>query len=312
MNVLGTFPLAYLRDTVANVNGSVTPRVSALDALYVKLRTVGSINSYPAGDWKVGDTTVAFAGSALNVNLKALCVGDVNGSHVPGALKQAPGLNILQQGIIAARVDEPFTYEVKSLTAAEPGAMTLFLNFDDKLFEVTEVVSDLQELKYTIENGRIALAWADTRPLNLDANQTIFSFTVRAKAQISQPQAIFTIAQGSEFADVNANPISEFDLRMADVFTPAISGEISLMNYPNPFKNNTQVVFTIPEQGHVKLVMTNLFGQQIRTLAEGNMTAGTHSVMVDPSDNNLPSGVYLCKIILTNYDQTQSKMVKML
>jgi flagellar hook assembly protein FlgD len=49
----------------------------------------------------------------------------------------------------------------------------------------------------------------------------------------------------------------------------------------------------IPADGYVSLQAYNLAGQVVGTIAEGNMSAGTHSFAWDASD--LSSGVYLIK-----------------
>ena len=80
MNVVGLWPLAFLKDTVADVtgNGSIT----GLDAEHIKRRTVGMTTSYPIGDWKFTDTTISIS-THINILLKGLCTGDVNGSNIP-------------------------------------------------------------------------------------------------------------------------------------------------------------------------------------------------------------------------------------
>jgi len=80
LNIAGMWPLAFLKDTVADVtaSGGITP----VDALQIKQRVVGMITSYPAGDWKFTDTTISVSAHAT-ILLKTLCTGDVNGSNTP-------------------------------------------------------------------------------------------------------------------------------------------------------------------------------------------------------------------------------------
>ena len=311
MNVLGDYPLAFLKDSVANVNGSFNPRVSALDALYVKLRTVGSISSYPAGDWKLTDTTVVFNGTVLPVNLKALCVGDVNASYVPDGLKQAPLLYIEQDGLETAAVGEPFNLELRSGSDAGLGAMTLYLGYDNDRFEVMAVESNLDELKYTIGNGKISIAWADTKPLAVKSSQAIFSFKIKAKQNIPLPEQIFSLRPASEFADIYASPFSNFELRMASVVTPGKTDGITLLNYPNPFRNNTTIAYSLPKEGHVKLTISNLYGQTIKTLEDKTASMGSHSVFVDPAELNIPAGIYIYKLCFEADNMAETKTNKM-
>jgi hypothetical protein len=79
-NTVGTYPLFGLRAVVADINGDGL--ITGLDALMIKDRAVGYINSYPAGDWKFTSATVVL-GMNATADLKALCTGDVNGSNIP-------------------------------------------------------------------------------------------------------------------------------------------------------------------------------------------------------------------------------------
>lgn len=67
-----------------------------------------------------------------------------------------------------------------------------------------------------------------------------------------------------------------------------------LQNYPNPFNPLTTIVFTIPSRQKIKLSVFNQTGQLIAELLNAEYEAGTHSVKFN--GNNLPSGVYLCKL----------------
>jgi hypothetical protein len=65
-------------------------------------------------------------------------------------------------------------------------------------------------------------------------------------------------------------------------------------NYPNPFNPRTTIVFEIPRETQAQLTLYNLFGQEIRILAQERFSSGSHSIQVDAS--TLPSGVYFYTI----------------
>ncbi|MFA8342361.1 MAG: T9SS type A sorting domain-containing protein [Rhodothermaceae bacterium] len=79
-----------------------------------------------------------------------------------------------------------------------------------------------------------------------------------------------------------------------------ISNEIS--NYPNPFNPTTKIEYSIKESSNVKIVVYDMLGQEIKTLVNSEKSAGTHSVNFDGS--SLPSGIYYCKIVSTNFNKT--------
>ena len=69
-------------------------------------------------------------------------------------------------------------------------------------------------------------------------------------------------------------------------------------NYPNPFNPTTVIQFELPEAAKVQLVVYNLLGQVVQTLADGNYDAGTYERNFDGT--NLSSGVYIYELRANN------------
>jgi hypothetical protein len=311
LHIIGSPLLTGLNKTVADVNGSLT--YTALDALYIKLRTVGSLTSYPAGDWKFDNPTFVVPGSGVyNQPINGLCVGDVNGSYIPAGMKDASTLAVVSDGNQSIPVNESFIYNIKSNSNSDFGAMSLFMTYDQNRFEIENVNSQLNDLKYVIEDGKIALAWSDTKSMSVKAGEPIISLSMKAKETVKESTQVFTLIPGSEFADVNANVISNFDLKMANVVTSSKPNEFSMYNFPNPFKGNTDIVYTIPVSGNVRLVLTDIYGKTISVLTEALQDAGTYTVTVNPAQLNLAPGVYLYKIEVEGETETFVKANKML
>lgn len=70
-------------------------------------------------------------------------------------------------------------------------------------------------------------------------------------------------------------------------------------NYPNPFNPMTNISFTLPEAVKAELVVFNMLGQRVRTLANEVRSAGTHMAVFDGRDDRgsqLPSGIYFYRM----------------
>jgi len=208
-------------------------------------------------------------------------------------------------------VNESFVYNIYSSRDADLGAMTLFMGYNRDRFEVADIASTFDGMKYVTGDGRIAIAWSDTKALKVSTNDLVLSLNMRVKDKISEPSRVFTINAGSEFADITARPYDNFALKMPDVLTSEGSLDITLYNYPNPFSNTTTIVYILPEQGHARLVVTDLYGKTILTLADRQEEAGLHNVTVDPAMQNLSPGIYLYKIIFGSATDTYVKVKKM-
>ncbi|HMS66092.1 MAG TPA: T9SS type A sorting domain-containing protein [Ignavibacteria bacterium] len=80
-----------------------------------------------------------------------------------------------------------------------------------------------------------------------------------------------------------------------------VSDNFSLrQNYPNPFNPNTNIEFTLPENGFVNLTVFNSLGKEVESLVNENVNSGTYNVSFNGS--NLNSGVYFYKLSYLNRD----------
>ncbi len=72
-----------------------------------------------------------------------------------------------------------------------------------------------------------------------------------------------------------------------------------LGNYPNPFKPNTTISYSIPSEANVRLTIYNIKGQKIKELANGIHTAGEYSILWDGTNESgkpIYSGIYLYRL----------------
>ena len=77
-------------------------------------------------------------------------------------------------------------------------------------------------------------------------------------------------------------------------------------NYPNPFNPTTSIEFALPHNARVDLVVFNVLGQEVATIASGLMEAGIHTLEFDASGQ--PSGVYFYRLTYPSGTETR-KMI---
>ncbi len=78
-------------------------------------------------------------------------------------------------------------------------------------------------------------------------------------------------------------------------------------NAPNPFNPSTKIYYTLSEENLVIIKIYNILGQEVKTLVNGFLSPGLHSVIWDGRDRAgqlVPSGVYLYRIETKSFTKT--------
>jgi flagellar hook assembly protein FlgD len=84
-----------------------------------------------------------------------------------------------------------------------------------------------------------------------------------------------------------------------------------MQNYPNPFNPTTQIEFSLPKESIVTIKIYNILGKEIKTLVNGEKTAGEHTITWNGMNDNgiqVASGTYLYRINTGNFSQVK-KMI---
>lgn len=93
------------------------------------------------------------------------------------------------------------------------------------------------------------------------------------------------------------NTFSKDGLSVISSITTAnvVTQELELFqNVPNPVMDNTSISFYLPEDGKVRLTISNTIGQEIMTLASSDFSKGMHTIQMDAK--TLSTGVYFYNI----------------
>jgi hypothetical protein len=65
-------------------------------------------------------------------------------------------------------------------------------------------------------------------------------------------------------------------------------------NYPNPFNPSTRIAYALPASAHVRIVLYDVLGRQVRVLVDAPQPAGAYVATLDGS--GLPSGRYFYRL----------------
>jgi hypothetical protein len=113
------------------------------------------------------------------------------------------------------------------------------------------------------------------------------------------------LADDGGAGSVNNWNVSGWETEAAVGETPA---EFNLSPaYPNPFNPETNLTFSLPEDGHVSLVVYDIRGRAVATLYDGFYNAGLHHATFGGS--HLPSGVYIAHLTSGSVEATQKLML---
>jgi hypothetical protein len=280
--------LTGLHFTAGDVNNSGT--LTSVDPLLILRRTVGLIGQFPAGDWVFETTPIIISSSDVTHNFQGLCYGDVNGSNIPG-LKYDGNVDLKEKGNISIPPDRIVLLPVRTEKAMDLGALTFNAKISSNIEKVLGIDSPGEGLQWNLSgDNTLRIAWQDTegRRVNDNDNVIVIKLLIKEAPLAAEPALI--LADGSEFADPQAVVIKPVRLFIPRLGEGPGANEYSITVLPNPFMKETQLVYTLPDEGNLQMELFDIYGRKVSQLASGYTAAGTFRTTVMGDD--LPSGVY--------------------
>lgn len=126
---------------------------------------------------------------------------------------------------------------------------------------------------------------------------TFYSFNLdqsKKKTTVKKNIKNYQLTRNPKIAKAKSNTENRFVLHIKPGNEiQGLPGEYALeSNYPNPFSGKTNIKFSTPKKGPVKIMIYDILGQKIRTLIDKTLPAARHEIPWNPS--RLASGVYIC------------------
>jgi hypothetical protein len=184
------------------------------------------------------------------------------------------------------------------------------------------LVADGAQIKRLNARGDVVQVYDDKGrdswfALNLDANGTSFWAADSATDMIYR----FHIGTGQIEQQLKAGAgNSIFGVCVKGELTAGVAQAAAIVpthfdlaqNMPNPFNPSTQINYSLPKAGSVRLVIFNLLGQEVRTLVAGERAAGLHRLNWDGTDDAgraMGSGMYIYRLTGEGFVQTRRMML---
>lgn len=293
----GEFVLGRTRGDV-NRDG----RVNSADAILALRIAAGLLQPTPT---QLADADVDGNGRVESIDASCMLLRAVGLECAPGgASSVAANLRIAPFSITAGN-EIATTVSVSGIDHLLSGDVSL--RFDANAIEVMDIQPSAELSKGVLQTnlnhaGQVQFSFATANGVQA---QAIAVIRLRAKTPITEKSLRSNFAV---FFDTQSRRWNGILTAVEETVSSDLPNEFNLkQNYPNPFhlksktagSTNTQIRYALPERAHVKLIVYDLYGRQVRLLEDTAKEAGSHLHNwngLDDSGVPVASGVYLYRL----------------
>ncbi|MDZ7723884.1 MAG: GDSL-type esterase/lipase family protein [candidate division KSB1 bacterium] len=257
-----------------------------------------------------GDDTVSFTDKSRSWYFEPECgnvgeeweiVQDDQASNGTYVTAQA-GMESLDQAPDRDTSTLSISFSVDSTDTFSVYARVYCPTFDDDSFWVRMNSAAFQMYNGLVTNG---WEWKKTGDYSLTAGQHILTIAYREDGARLDKLCISNSALAPTGMGRDAENLCNPTGVDGSLKNPA--GYQLGQNYPNPFNPTTHIEFELPEQSDVKLVLYDVTGRTVATLADGPFSADYHTVTFDAS--NLATGIYFYKLKTNDFTHVKKLML---
>lgn len=225
----------------------------------------------------------------------AIKIGDVNGS-VSSLISQNELENRSVVSFFTANqsftTDELIAIPVYAGDFANIAGWQLGLNYNDAAMTFEGLVSgalDVNENNFAeLEGGNINFSWNRENGITAAPDQVLFTINMRAKTD-GQLKDQLTLNSDMLDAEVYSDDL-EIKNAGFEVRTQESNGFVLYQNTPNPFENETEIVFELPAASFATLTVYDLTGKVLMTVSQ-EFAKGMNSVSMSKNDLKTTGGV---------------------
>ncbi|MEI6697298.1 MAG: T9SS type A sorting domain-containing protein [Bacteroidota bacterium] len=334
-HILNIQPLSSAYKVIAadvNQSGSV----SNMDILLIKSLILQITTAFPSNEaWKFVNTDFVFtnpqqpfpyesthsyssANNSNDQNFIAIKLGDVNNSWNPNTTKATTvgnlNFNLENQN---ANSGDIITIPVKVSNFNNISGYQFTMEWNPNDFEFISTNNVALTGYYGCNHadaGKITALWSTEIPagFSLSDGSVVFELKLKVINQ-SQSNASIQINAALTKSEAYNNNLDELTIT-SNAATVSLNNTSSinefqdeayylLQNSPNPFSNNTEITFNIPENQYVTLEIYNLLGEEIKNF-NGYYSKGKHILNWDTKNKNMNyinNGNYILKMKAGEY-----------
>ena len=230
--------------------------------------------------------------TACATECRLIAVPDqIDASYIPTYYPNQPDGN---RGYVIYPSDMPENATIEPITEGEAAiAGGISVNVTGNIHNVN--ISGVTAFVYEMSGERVL----GFHKINFDGSfsftATMNSNTVLMIANAGYKTQYLNFAQDRVSTTWNINVHMEAISGNGSVVTPSFVNKLSLnQNYPNPFNPTTNINFSVPNEGLVKVSVFDLSGRMVAGLVNEYKNAGSYSVTFNASA--LSSGIYYYSI----------------
>lgn len=257
----------------------------------------------------------------MNEGFISIKVGDVTGNAAANSQSFNAGNN--RSGVsfdfvvdeISMKKGNEYKVDFRAADIADISGFQYTMNFNVDMLDF--VGFEAGKLNVTEEHfgfsrldiGRITSSWNTNGPLDLNADDVLFTLTFRAKSNASLSEAV-SINSSRIAAEAYTTEVNAINLGLVfntgNGIVTAATYEL-FQNEPNPFANETKISFSLPEAMNATIRVFDVTGKVVR-LIEGDFAKGLNNVIVKKSE--LPNaGVLYYQLEAGDFKATKKMVI---
>ena len=185
--------------------------------------------------------------------------------------------------------------------------MQMGIEFNEENLEFQDISGNSLDLgleNISVNDGVLALSWNELNSISFQKEDVLFTleFKAKAKSKVSESIILSDKVLYSEMYDENLNTKDvELSFRSIDNLEFAL-----LQNSPNPFSNQTDISFVLPEPGSAQLKVFDVSGKVILS-KEKQFEKGLNSFVINGNELNI-GGILYYQVSYGIHQQTR-KMI---